>query len=101
MFLEIPIISSIGSPCYSPAGFLHNMLYPLVARLKLGFKKIRAISAVSPICKCSRIRYTRKLDVGHFTNVPAEQVLEIIGNKLLESDKLAQSSVLEVDAIME
>jgi hypothetical protein len=35
------------------------------------------------------------------TNIPAEEVLEFTGNKLLESDKLAESSVLEVDAIME
>jgi hypothetical protein len=35
------------------------------------------------------------------TNISAKKVFEIIGKKLLESDKLAESSILEVDAIME
>jgi hypothetical protein len=36
-----------------------------------------------------------------FTNVPVEEVLDVIRNRLLEDDTLAEQSVLEVDAIRE
>ena len=38
--------------------------------------------------------------VSLFANVPVEEVLEIIRNKLLEDDKLAECLVLQVDAII-
>jgi hypothetical protein len=39
--------------------------------------------------------------VSLLTNVPVEEVLDVIRKKLLENDKLAEQSFLEVDAIRE
>jgi len=39
--------------------------------------------------------------VSLLTNVPVEEFLDVIRNKLLEYDTLAEQSVLEVDAIRE
>ena len=39
--------------------------------------------------------------VGLFANVPVEEVLEIMRNKLVEDDTLAEHLILEVDTITE
>jgi hypothetical protein len=40
-------------------------------------------------------------DVSLFTNVPVNEALQVIRNKLHKGDTLAERSVLQVEAIME
>jgi hypothetical protein len=40
-------------------------------------------------------------DVSLFTNVPVDEALQVIRNKLHNDDTLAEHSVLQVEAIME
>jgi hypothetical protein len=101
MLLE-RLISSFVCLCYAPAGFLHKMLYQLVGKTEIWVKNSEQFLQLNITVNIRGLGKLVSFDVVRlFTNIPAEEALEIIGNKLLESDKLAKCSVLEVDAIME
>jgi hypothetical protein len=98
-----PIVSSIGSPCYALAGFLHKSLCPLVGNT-LSFIKnsdhfvelLKSISLQHPDILVS-------FDVvGLFTSVPLDEALtEDIKSRLRIDHTLAERSPLQVEAIIE
>jgi hypothetical protein len=97
-----PIISSIGSPCYALAGFLHKILSPLS-----GKSQTYVINS-SHFMQLLRLVNTQSTDtlvsfdvVSLFTNVPVEEALQVISSKLQKDETLASRSSLQVDALME
>ncbi|KDR18187.1 hypothetical protein L798_06938 [Zootermopsis nevadensis] len=74
-----PIVSSIGSPCYALAGFLHNTLSPLTRKSELLMKNsdhfIQLLKSVnlqnSDALICSGA-------VGFFTNMPLDKTVTVI-----------------------
>jgi hypothetical protein len=97
-----PIVSSIGSPCYALAGFIHKILCPLAGKsesfVKYSGHFVQLLKSVN----------LRSLDtlvsfdvISVFTNVPGDEALEVIRDKLNNDDTLAERSALQVEAIME
>jgi len=94
MFFE-RTISSFVSPCYAPDGFLHKILYALVGKTEIWVKDSEQFLQLHFSLNFRGSDILVSFDVVRlYTNIPAEEILEIIGNKLLESDKLAESSAL-------
>jgi hypothetical protein len=97
-----PIVSSIDSPCYALAGFLHKILTPLtgntnsfVKNSEDFIKTIQDINLQKEDCLVS-------FDVvSLFTNVPVEEVLQIIKNRLRMDPSFQERSPLQVDDVME
>jgi hypothetical protein len=97
-----PIVSSIGSPCYALAGFLHKILSPF-ARKSESFVKISGnfVQLLKSVDLQSLNTLVSSDVVSHFTNVPANEALQVTRNKLHNNDTLGEWSVLQVKAIME
>jgi hypothetical protein len=97
-----PIVSSIGSPCYVVAGFLHKILSPLAGKLESFIKNsghfVRLLKSVNLQYSDTLISFDV---VSLFTNVPVDEALRVIRNKLHSDDTLVERSALQVEAIME
>jgi hypothetical protein len=83
-------VSSIGSPCYTLAGFSHKVLCPLAERSKAFVKNsghfvslLKSVILQSPDTLVT-------FDVSLFTNVLANESLYVIKNKLRNDDTLAE-----------
>jgi hypothetical protein len=73
------IVSSIDSPCYALADFLCNILSPLAANTDSFMKNfIKLIQDIN----LQNEDYLVSFDVSLFINVPVEEVLQVIRNKL-------------------
>jgi hypothetical protein len=71
-------------PCYTFAAFLHYILYPLVWKNETWVKKnsehfLQLLKSVN-VCESDKLASFDVINL--FTNVPAEEVLDIIRNKL-------------------
>ncbi|PNF42699.1 hypothetical protein B7P43_G14177 [Cryptotermes secundus] len=97
-----PIVSSIGSPCYALAGFLHKILSPFAGKsdsfVKNSAHFIQLLKTVNLHSQDTLVSFDI---VSLSTNVPVNEVLHIIENKLHDDVTLAERSVLQVGAIME
>jgi hypothetical protein len=97
-----PTVSSIGSPCYALAGFIHEILSPLAGKLASFVKNLghflQLLKSVNLLSLNILVSYNV---VSLFTNVPIDEALQVIRNKLHNDDTLAERSVLQVKAIME
>ncbi|PNF18952.1 hypothetical protein B7P43_G14912, partial [Cryptotermes secundus] len=95
------IISSIGSPCYALAGFLHRILSPFAGKsdsfVKNSAHFVQLLKTVNLHSQDTLISF----DISLFTNVPVDEVLQIVENKLHNDVTLMEGSVLQVEAIME
>jgi hypothetical protein len=97
-----PIVSSIDSPCYALSEFLHKILTPLVdntdsfvKNTELLIKSIKDFNLQSEDCLVS-------FDVvSLFTNVPVEQVLQVIKNRLNTDSSFPERSPLQAVDVME
>jgi hypothetical protein len=92
-----PTVSSIGSPCYSLAGFLLKILNPLVGKPQSFVKNPgHFIKLLKPI-------NLQPLDilVSLSTNAPVDATLQVSRNKLHNDHTLTEQSSLEVEDIME
>jgi hypothetical protein len=95
------IVSSVGSPCYALAGFLHKVLSPLAGRSESVIKNLgHFIQLLKPV----NLQRQDALDsfdvVSHFTNVPVDEALQVIRNKLVNDNTLAERSILKVEVNM-
>jgi hypothetical protein len=97
-----PIVSSIGSPCYALAGFLHKILSPLAGKSESFVKNsahfVQLLKSVNLQPPDTLVSFDV---VSLFTNVPVDEALQVISNKLHNDDTLAERSALQAEAIME
>jgi hypothetical protein len=95
-------VNYIGSPCYSPAGFLHRIFSHLAGKSQSFVKNsdhfVQLLKAANPRSQDTLVNFDV---VSLFTNVPVDETLQIIENKLHNDDKLAEPSILQLEAIME
>jgi hypothetical protein len=97
-----PRVSSIDSPWYAMAGFLHQILSPLAGKSESFVKNsghfVQLLKSVNLQSSETLVSFDI---VSLFTNVPGNEALQIIRNKLHNDDTLAERSVLQVIVIME
>jgi hypothetical protein len=95
-------MSSIDSPCYALAGFLHKILSPLPGKSEPFVKNsgyfIQLLKLVNLQSPDTLVSFNV---VSLFTNVPADEALQVISKDLWNDDTLAERSVLQAEAIME
>jgi hypothetical protein len=97
-----PIMSSIGSPCYALADFLHKILIPLAGKWKSSVKNVSHFLQLLKTANLQSLDTLVNFDVvSLFTNVPVSEALQVIKNKLHNDATLAEQSVLQVEAIVE
>ncbi|PNF20263.1 hypothetical protein B7P43_G15436 [Cryptotermes secundus] len=97
-----PIINSIGSPCYTLAGFLHRILSPSAGKSDTVVKNsayfLQLLKAVYLHSQDTLVSFDV---VSLFTIVPVDEILQIIENKLHDDVTLTERSKLQVEAIMD
>ncbi|PNF31038.1 hypothetical protein B7P43_G17855, partial [Cryptotermes secundus] len=97
-----PIISSIGSPCYALAGFSHKILNHFAGKsdnfVRNSADFVQLLKTVNLHSQDTLVSFDV---VSLFTNVPVDEVLQIIENKLHDDVTVTEQSVLQVEAIME
>jgi hypothetical protein len=97
-----PIVSSIGSPCYALAGIIHKILSTLAGKSE---SFVKNSGHFIKLLKCVNLQALDTLVsfdiVSLFTNVPVDEALQVIRNKLQNDNTLAERSLLQVEAIME
>jgi hypothetical protein len=97
-----PIVSSIGSPYYALAGFLHKILSPVAGRSESFVKNSgHFIQLLKPVNLQRQDTLVSFDVVSLFTNVPVDEALQVIRNKIENDNTLAERSILKVEAIME
>jgi hypothetical protein len=97
-----PIVSSIGSPCYALAGFLHKILSPLARKSESFVKNSGHFIQLLKSVNLQSLDTVVSFDVvSLFTNAPVDEALQVIRNKLHNNNTLAKPAVLQVKAIME
>jgi hypothetical protein len=97
-----PIVSSNGSPCYALAGFLHKILAPLVSNTDSFVKNSEHFIQLLKDINLRNGDILVSFDVvSLFTNVPVEEVLRVIKNKLCMDSTVSDRSPLQVDDVME
>jgi hypothetical protein len=95
-----PIVISIGSPCSAQATFLHET-ESSCRKIGILCKVFGPLRTVVVVCKPSTPEHLVSFDaVSLITNVPVDEALQVIRNKL-HKYTLAERSVLQVEAIME
>jgi hypothetical protein len=84
------------------AGFLHKILSPLAGRSESFVKNSgHFIQLLKPVNLQRQDTFVGFDVVSLFTNVPVDEALQAIRNKLANDNTLAQRSILKVEAIME
>jgi hypothetical protein len=95
-------VSSVGFPCYALAGFLHRIIGPLAGKSESFVKNsghfVQLLKAVNLQSQDTLVSFDF---VSLFTNVPIDETLQIIENKLRNDDTLAEQSILQVEALVE
>jgi hypothetical protein len=97
-----PIVGSVYSPCCALADFLHKILSPPVGNTDSFMKNsehlvklIKAINLQNENCLVS-------FDVfSLFTNIPVEEVLQVIRNRLNKDPTFPEHSSLQVEDVVE
>jgi hypothetical protein len=97
-----PMVSSVGLTCCALAGFLHKILSPLAGRSEFFIKNSgHFIQLLKPVNLQRQDTLISFDAVSLFTNVPVDEALQVIRNKLINNNTLAERSILKVEAIME
>jgi hypothetical protein len=97
-----PIVSSIESPCYALAEFLHKILSPLAGNTSSFMKNSeKFIKSIQDINFQNGDYLTRFDVVSLFSNVPVEEVLQVIRSGLSADPSLPECSPLQVEDEME
>jgi hypothetical protein len=95
-----PIVNSIDSPCYALAEFLHKILSPLAGNTCFFVKDseylIKSIQDINLQNGDSLVSF----DVSLFTNIPVEEVLQVIKNRLNTDPCFPECSPLQVKDVM-
>jgi hypothetical protein len=95
-------VSPIGFPCYALANFLHKILRPLVGKSE---SFVKNSGHFVQLLRSVTFQFPNTLGIfdvlSLFTNVPVDEVLQIIRIKFHKDYTLAERSVLQVEAIME
>jgi hypothetical protein len=92
-----PTVSSVGSPCYGLAGFLHKILSPHAGKSESFVKNsghfVQLFKSVNLQSSDTLVIFDI---VSLFTNVPVDKALQVIRNKLYNDDILVEQSVLRL-----
>jgi hypothetical protein len=95
-------VSSIGSPCYALARFIHKILSPLAGKpesfLNYLGHFVQLLKSVNILPSDTLVSFDV---VSAFTNAPVDEALEVIRDKLTNDDTLVERSALRDEAIME
>jgi hypothetical protein len=84
------------------AGFLHKILSPLADRSESFVKNSGHFIQLFKLVNLRRQDTLVSFDVvSLFTNVPVDEALQVVRNKLANDNTLAERSILKVEAIME
>jgi hypothetical protein len=93
------IVSSIGSPCFVLAGFLHYILSPLAVRADSFVKKYGQFIELLKSVNLRGQDFLVSFDVvSLFTNIPVYEALQVIRSRLDNDNTLAEPSDLKVEA---
>jgi hypothetical protein len=91
-------VSSIHSPFYALAGFPHKILGPLAGRLESFVKNSDHFIQLSKSLNFQGLDTIVSFDaVSLVTNVPIEEALQVIGNKLHNEHTSAEQYILQVE----
>jgi hypothetical protein len=96
-----PIVSSVDSPCYPLAEFLHKILSPLAGNTTSFVKNSEHLIKSIQDINLLNGDYLVSFDVGLFTNVPVKEVLQVIRSRLSADPSLPECSPLQVVDVME
>jgi hypothetical protein len=96
-----PTVSSIGSPCYALAGFLHKILRPLAGNIPSDVKNSDHFVELLKFISLQHTDILVSFDVvSLFTDVSVDEALQVIEVRLLTEHTMAELSPLQVEAIM-
>jgi hypothetical protein len=102
---DIPVrlvVSSVGSPSYALAGFLYKILSPRSGKSESFVKNLGHFLQLLKSVNLQSLDTIINFDiVCPLTNVPVDEALQVIRNKLHDNDTLVEQSVLQVEAIDE
>jgi hypothetical protein len=94
-------VSSIGSPCYTPVGFIQTTLNPLAGNSEASAENSdHFIQLLKPIELQDQDILVSFDMVSLFTNVPIKQSLEIVKTKLDTDQEKVQHFNLKTEVIM-
>jgi hypothetical protein len=97
-----PVVSSIASPCYDLADFLHKILSPLIGNTDFFMENSEHFIKLIQDINLQNKDYLVSSDiVSLFTNVPMEEVLQVIRNILSTDPAFPERSPLHVEDVME
>lgn len=85
-----PTVSSIGSPYYGLAGFLHTILSPLAGKLESFVKNSGHFIQLLKSANLQSLDIIINFDANLFANVPVKEAIQIISNKLHNDGTLAE-----------
>jgi hypothetical protein len=94
-------VSSIGFACNVLAGFLCKIPSLLAGVLESFIKNLGHFVHLLKSVNLQSLDILVSFDISLFTNVPVNEALQVIRNKIHNSATLAEQSVLQVQAIME
>jgi hypothetical protein len=96
-----PTVSSVDSPCCSLAEFLHKSLSPLAGNTDSFVKNSGYFLKLIQEINLQNKNHLVSHDVSSFTNVPVEEVLQVIRNRLNTDPSFRERSHLQVEHVME
>jgi hypothetical protein len=91
-------VSSTGSSCYALAGFLHKILSPLAGKYESFIKNSGHFIQLLKSVNIQSLDTLVSFDISLFTNIPVDEPLQVISNKLNNNSTLA---ALQAKVIME
>jgi hypothetical protein len=96
------IVSTVDAPCYALADFLHKILSPLAGKIGSFMKDsehfIKSKKDINPQNEDCLVSFDT---VSLFTNLPVEEVLQVIRNRLSADPSFPERSPLQVADVME
>jgi hypothetical protein len=97
-----PIVSSTGSTCYALADFFCKILSPVVGNTDSFLKNSEHfIKFIEDINLQNEDCFVSSDVVSLFTNVPVEEVLQVIRNRLITDPSFPECSQLQAEDVME
>jgi hypothetical protein len=97
-----PIVSSVGSPWYAQASFLHTILSPLAQKSESAFKNSGHCILFLQSVNLHSLDTVASFDaVSLFTNAAVNKAQHLMSDKLNNEDTLAERSDLQIEANMD